>query len=795
MTAPDLQQASAFLAALDPSATAWTFQTFDDIESKQKRPELVAVRHGTLEQHAAWLASMNAQGAGIFVTVNETDGKRRKSENITRVRAVFADFDRADAATPERLRADALPPSITVESSPGKWHAYWLVDGLKLDDFQPLQKQIIRQWGTDASVSDLSRVMRLPGFFHRKGEPRLVRLAEVTGQRYSAAQLTARYPAPARAVPAPRETLPASQADEASRYGACALDSACKAIAGAEEGTRNHTLNREAFSIGQLVAGGEVPEALALSSLMEAASDSGLPDHEILSTLERSFADGLKHPRAAPEPIGLSVDAIRAAFAPAGAAIGPAPAVPLLPELEPAAPYPLEALPPRMREAVEAIADHVKAPLALAGQCVIGAAAYLAQTRVNAPHVNRSEGMPCSLFLLTLADSGDRKSECRRLAFKTVDEAEGKARTQHRQACDEITSPGAGLKGKALEDFTAARPLPADPRTQYSDATFERIAGDMIRGASAASWDTDEGGQVLGGASLKADTRAATLGGLVKAFDNGAFERTRSHGNAEGSGFAYNRRLSVHLLAQAVTVDAALSDPLLRGQGFLPRFLFASPTSLAGTRFLTTGQLNRKAYADPRLQRYWARCVEISATAQAIDPETGEVKPPVLELSAEAEAVWLGFYNEVEGEQSALGAFANLRPFAGRAGELARRLAAVFACFEGLAQIDSDCMRRAVGVVRYSLAEWARYNDSEAANPERQQAAALMEWLKEKQWQSFEARKLQRDGPTSVRKSAKKRDRLLAVLVEHRQLLATDGKQFTINPLATSATSATTPAP
>lgn len=464
---------------------------------------------------------------------------------------------------------------------------------------------------------------------------------------------------------------------------------------------------------------------------------------------------------------------------------------PLLPEVEAAAPYPLEALPPLMRDAAQAIAEHVQAPLALAGQCVIGAGVYLAQTRVNAPHIHRQSGMPCSMFLLTLADSGDRKSECRRLAFKTADEAEETARTEHRKACDEITSMAAGLKGKALEQFNAEHPLPFDPRTQYSDATYERIAGDMIRGASAASWDTDEGGQVLGGASLKADTRAATLGGLVKAFDTGAFERTRSHGNAEGSGFAYNRRLSVHLLAQSVTVAAALDDPLLRGQGFLPRFLFASPASLAGTRFLTADQLNRKAYADPRLQHYWSRCEAISATPQAIDPQTGEVTALALELDAEAAADWLEFYNEVEGEQSQLGKFGNLRPFAGRAGELVRRLAAVFACFEGQQQIDGECLRRAAVLVRHSLGEWARYTDSEAVSPKLKQAAALLEWLQVKKWQSFDSRKLQREGPSIVRKSAKQRDSLLAALVDHNQLLTDDGKHFTINPLAATATPAT----
>ena len=467
---------------------------------------------------------------------------------------------------------------------------------------------------------------------------------------------------------------------------------------------------------------------------------------------------------------------------------------PLLPDLEAAEPYPIEALPPLMRDATRAIAEHVQAPLALAAQCVIGAAVYLAQTRVNAPHIHNADGMPSSIFLLTLADSGDRKSECRRLAFKKIDEAEARARTNHREACAEVTTMAGGLKGKQLERFMAEHPLPADPRTQYSDATFEPIAGAFIRGMPAATWDTDEGGQVLGGASLKADTRAATLGGLVKAFDTGSFERTRSQGNMEGSGFAYNRRLSLHLLAQAVTVADALADPLLRGQGFLPRFLFASPTSIAGTRFLTAEQLGRKAYADPRLQRYWARCEAIAATTQAIDHETGEVKPPVLPLTPEAEQDWLEFYNEAEGEHSPLGKFTNLRPFAGRAGEIARRLAAVFACLEGQTEIDDECMTRAAAIVRYSLSEWRRYTDSAVPDPMLQQAAALMAWLRDPKrtddWQKFHRDKLGKSGPPATRKSAKERDRLLAVLVAHHHLLTTDGKQFTVNTVAETAETA-----
>lgn len=470
---------------------------------------------------------------------------------------------------------------------------------------------------------------------------------------------------------------------------------------------------------------------------------------------------------------------------------------PLLPDTAPPTPYPWHALPYVLRGAVEAIVEHAMVPAAIAGQCVIGAATHLAQTRVNAWHPNdKPGGALCSLFTLSLFDSGEGKSSARDLAFKTIDEAEKDARARHRQACADIETMAAGLKGKAREEFLAAHPLPPDPKTQYSDATFESLVGDFIRGKAAASWETDEGGQMLGGHSLKADTVAATLGGLTTAFSSGKFERTRSRGNLEGSGVVYNRRLSIHLMAQAVTVAEALSNPLLVGQGFLARFLLAAPDSLAGTCLITIESLQRKAYADPRLQAYWSRCKEIAASPEHIDPETGEVAPPVLEPDAEAKQVWVDFHNEIEKERGPLGMFAGLKPFAARSAEQALRVAAVLGFFEGVELIDADCMRRACMLARYSLNEWLRYIDAGASSPEIKLAAELMSWLRghkhKADWQEFHVNDLGKSGPAAVR-SAKVRDKVLAILLNHHHLLSSDGKQFKINPLAEVADSAEPP--
>lgn len=146
---------------------SFTFLTLDD-NSQRKDKRLVTVMHGTLEQHAAAMARLNAAGAGVFATINQTDGKGRATANIIRVRALFVDLDGAPL---EPVMAHVMPPSVVIESSPNRYHAYWPTDGCPLDQFKPAQQRLIKQFNGDPSVCDLPRVMRLPGFIHQKAEP------------------------------------------------------------------------------------------------------------------------------------------------------------------------------------------------------------------------------------------------------------------------------------------------------------------------------------------------------------------------------------------------------------------------------------------------------------------------------------------------------------------------------------------------------------------------------------------------------------------------------------------------
>lgn len=86
-----------------------------------------------------------------------------------------------------------------------------------------------------------------------------------------------------------------------SAYGLKALEEETERVRSAPEGQRNDTLNRAAFSLGQLVAGGELSQSLAENALVDAALATGLDEREVSKTLKSGLEKGMQEPRA-PEP-------------------------------------------------------------------------------------------------------------------------------------------------------------------------------------------------------------------------------------------------------------------------------------------------------------------------------------------------------------------------------------------------------------------------------------------------------------------------------------------------------------
>ncbi len=173
----DRDQAQRYLEALDPEGM-FAFQTFDDDKERRGRivkerghDPLACVLTGTLDEHYGTLADLNGQGAGVYVTVNQTDGNGRLTENITMARAVFVDFDNV-VPSPSLIK---LEPNIIVQSRAGQ-HMYWLLEpslygAVEWQRWRWIQREMARKLGGDPQIHDPPRVMRVPGFWHCKRHP------------------------------------------------------------------------------------------------------------------------------------------------------------------------------------------------------------------------------------------------------------------------------------------------------------------------------------------------------------------------------------------------------------------------------------------------------------------------------------------------------------------------------------------------------------------------------------------------------------------------------------------------
>ena len=452
-------------------------------------------------------------------------------------------------------------------------------------------------------------------------------------------------------------------------------------------------------------------------------------------------------------------------------------------------PYPIDALPLLAKEAVLAISEHVQSPIAMTAQCVIGAMSHIAQAKVNAPDRFKAHGEPCSLFLLTEGQSGSRKSTSKYLADRAITDFEKKQYEIYRADLEQWKSGQAGLPKKDREAYCAENPPPNDPSTIYSDVTLESIAGFYIDGILRnASISTDEAGQFFGGHTMKADTRNQALGGYAKIFDDGYVERTRSKSNLNGSGRAHDVRVTFNLQGQREVLDNALKDPVLRGQGFLPRFILTIPENLAGTRLQDAAYRNKNANKDHRLIAYWARCESLLDSCPQVQTEhelhNGRY---VIPMNEEATAIDIEFYNVIESLQRVGKRFEYLQAFASRASQLARRLATVFAYFEGLQQIDGKTLQGACEVVKHSLNEWAMYADIEVkaeSDAERLARKLIDKCLGEQTSRIAKTTALQ-FAPLSMRK-VKEFNRYLDELIAHNyaKLVTINRTQYIeLNPL------------
>ena len=248
-----------------------------------------------------------------FGLATRKDSSSGRKDNLPHLVCLHGDVDfgqeRPHRTREEALAAiDAFPltPSALVDTGNG-FHVYWfLLKPLQAEGnlarVEAINKGIAQALKGDP-VGDASRILRVPGTYNCKNPAHLKPVALVwcePKRRYALGEF-AHYEASITPRETPRTTPRPVQWGEigGTKYGRAAIAGELAKLAQAREGShyRNIALNKAAYVLGQLVAGGQLDRDVVELHLHQVGVNIGLTDREVQATLRSGLEAGMKLPR------------------------------------------------------------------------------------------------------------------------------------------------------------------------------------------------------------------------------------------------------------------------------------------------------------------------------------------------------------------------------------------------------------------------------------------------------------------------------------------------------------------
>ena len=828
---PCFDEAALFLEALSGKDASFTFQTFDDVkvwsEEKQKfinrkdtpgAPDVVRIFNGTFDQHKAKLAELNAKGAGVFVTVNQTDLKGRTLANIVRVRALFVDLDGSPIQPIKDLPQD-LQPHIIIESSPNRWHAYWMVNNCELDKFKQLQQELNAKFDGDKNVNDLPRVMRLAGFIHNKGEPFITRIVEL--QESNLAPFSVNKLIVGLGLKETKNSKPKNNNNyvgddfvtgQSTSELMAELESALDYLSCEDY----HDWIRQAMRLKSL---GHNARYLFMSWSSKSAkfdSDEASAKWESLSAdrtgYKAIFAEaqqsGWINPRGRKSQSKTHNSTAQDPYtSPESSGEWQEPEAIIAHQENDD--YPLDQLPEPLRLLVIELVNYLQCPVAMAVSAVFAALSLCIQGLVNVARDNELIGV-VSLFLMVIAESGERKSACDSLVTNHIKELDKKRlladmevlkfhitdmdiwsaeRDGLIQSIKQLVKNGESIQNQKEELKQLDQEKPIRPRgttMMYEDTTVEGLNKALFNGCPSAGIFSSEAGIVFGGHGMSQDAAMRNMATHNKYWDGGDVIATRS--DISKNMLITGRRLTLSLATQESTVRAFFdgSKGLARGTGFGARFLIAWPKSTQGTRLYKAPPSHW-----PHKDAFIKRTSELLNTILTIDDETGALQPVTLKLSSKAKDAWIRFYNDTEIELRSGGELTDIKDVTSKAADNVARLAALFHVYEyGITGTISEAHIISAGyVMAWHLMESRRFFGEISLPKELRNTVLLDNWLiqhcKDNALTQISTRTVKQFCPNALRDKEAFDNSVKHLIDLHRVKIVNEGKKklLQINPI------------
>ena len=421
-------------------------------------------------------------------------------------------------------------------------------------------------------------------------------------------------------------------------------------------------------------------------------------------------------------------------------------------------PYPLDALGECLGAAAARLHAVLQCPAALCGQSVLAAASLAAQPHADVWIDGRRD--PLSLWHLTVAESGERKSAADQWALRAHREWERELADQYRrELADYNVSAAAHCAAKrkaerkadaaairaAMKDAGTPPDPPLSPLLLLGEPTLEGLQKLYQNGRPSLGLFNDDAGDFIGGHAMNRDNRTKSAAGFSRLWDSGEFSRVRS---GDGAAKFYGRRLALHLMLQPVIAERVLSDEVLTGQGFLARCLLSWPQSTISTRRYVEADLS----IDPALSAYWDRMRSLLCSPQPFCMGTrNELEPRALRLDDAAKQRWIAVTDAIERDTADY--YSEVKAWASKAGAQMLRIAGVLTLVENdeAEFISVAVIDRAARLVEYHLVEAVRIVGTARVPTRLRNAELLLDWCWRAGRSQLYSADAMRNGPSAIR--------------------------------------------
>ncbi len=462
---------------------------------------------------------------------------------------------------------------------------------------------------------------------------------------------------------------------------------------------------------------------------------------------------------------------------------------PLMRELPPADPFPVDALGAVLAPVAHAIHDRIQAPVAICAQSVLATATLTVQGHANV-ELPTGHPKPLSSYFVTVAASGERKSAVDNEALwpvrkreTTLREGNGGERLDHENAktawekareAAVKTAKGDRVRIKQALDALGPAPLaPLEPVLTCAEPTYEGLVRLLAAGQPSIGVFSAEGGQFVGGHGMADDAKLRTAAGLSSLWDGDDIKRIRA---SDGITILPGRRVAMHLMVQPDVAAIWFSDRLLLDQGLMSRMLVTAPDAASGTRLWKAP----KPESDGILKGYGKGLLKIlERSLPLVGGTPNELAPRTISLSADARKLWIAFHDHIEPR---LGSGRELDPIRGLANKLpehAARIAAVLTLLGNIeaGEVGVDEMQASIELAQHYAAEAMRLFSAGRVSADLREAEHLRVWLLTT-WSEphISLPDIYQRGPTSIRDKARAH-RAVTILADHGWLVGAPARE------------------